>query len=1564
MQLKNTILPALWFLAFIFTANLYAAEIYVALDGSDSNPGTIEKPFRTLEAAREHIRNLKTQDKCPAEGVTVYLRGGSYPVAGTFTLTKDDSGTEASPITYCSYPGERAILTGGKKVPNSIFKPITDPAIRKRIISEKARDKTLQADLKEIGISDYGQLQQAGFPRVEVPAPLELICNDRFMTLARWPNEETLRLGDIIEPGAAPRYKIESDKKPCFTYDYDRPEYWKQADNIWLYGIFNRTWAPDFNKVESIDTEKKQITLANAHHYGLKKYTPSWKWDWYYVMNLLEEIDQPGEWYLDRENGILYFWPPDDINSLDLQVTMLTAEYMVSLKNTSWVTFRDLTLEAGRENAISVNGGSNNLIDNCTLRNMGGCGADINGSGVFMGNASQVGTDKGGSNNGIKSCQIYGMGTLGVKLGGGDRKTLRPGGNFAVNNKIHHCGRRIQTYTPGVRLSGVANRVAQNEIHDMPQFGITFSGNEHIIELNNIHHVIQRFSDAGAIYTASNPSNRGTVIRHNFIHNIGLNNQACGVYIDYTNCGNTIEGNVFHGMPHHFGAVVINGGNDNIVRNNIFIDCENVLYASNFLNGWGKNEYDSYYNIWKNGLAEINYDQPPYSERYPKLINFFEEDHLNHDRNYFENNLIYNCKDIYNIKYDWEINKSNNFETAEDPGFVDAENMNFALKDDSVVYEKIPGFEKIPFEKIGIKKAAAEEKPVVYIVPNSHATIIGWLTDFNSERNYVLNNYLDHLDYLKRNPGYALAFSEVPNLMTMMRYEPKRLSEMKKFIVGGKVELVNAFFLEPTINLSGGEALVRMGLEGLRWQKEVMGFEPRFSWMIDVTGVHRQMPQIVSGLGLDGLVFARNNMADKNIFRWQSPDGSETLGLCIDLYCPYAWREFFKSEGPLSDEQLSKMIDETRQRIEHNPKNAPVLMPISGGDYGRAPVYEKQLEALMDKWPGAAPDIELRFGTASDFLAHLKRNIIEGKVELSVLSKDSAYSYDAFWISNPTAKKLFRQCEHELQSVEIISAIASLKSDFEYPSEDLYHAWLQLMLNMDRNALWGAGAGVAFQSPVSWDVQDRAESIRSISGEKIAQSLKKLTGKGEHLVIFNPLNWSRKDPIQLKLPANIRGKDFICESADNNLVLCQPELPAAGIKSFAVINEPVKKPARTADIPGNIKTSHYSIDIDPVHGRLLSVKLISTGREILKGPANEIIIETPKNPMNTGDLMVPRKLRKVLANSSDFIPEITVTKGEISTRINMVSEFYKNSTIKRTITLYRDYPRIDFDTELIDIPDNSLQVTAAFPLAEKIKTAKRGIPFGFSEWDPANPDPPLPYYQTYWDHQRFGYSEAIYPAVRWSAYEFEDGAGLAILDRGITGREIDNQAALLFLHNTNENYRGHPNPWLSGKGSNKFSYSIVAYRDWREVNIPRMAWEFNQPPLVAIQAGKTETASFLETSDNLILHSMRRESDFVEIRLAESMDRKGSAEVQVNLPHSRALITNMTGRVKEQLNADKRTYHFDVKPQEVITLRLAVNSEVPDIEPLKCWAPLIPRSKRTAFEKRVELKGHPPQNPN
>ena len=256
-------------------------------------------------------------------------------------------------------------------------------------------------------------------------------------------------------------------------------------------------------------------------------------------------------------------------------------------------------------------------------------------------------------------------------------------------------------------------------------------------------------------------------------------------------------------------------------------------------------------------------------------------------------------------------------------------------------------------------RADAPAPAEVFIVPNFHPASCGWLTDFSTERNYCANSYFDHLDRVRDDPNYAFALSECNTMIAMLKFHPDRVAELKQRIREGRVELVNAFFLEPTINLSGGEALVKTGVEGLRWQEKVFGVRPRFAWTIDVTGVHEQMAQITSGLGLDAMVYTRDNPTGKTMHWLEGPDGSRCLAISPGHYSD--WGQVFRTPVPLDRAVLTKLLDDATARLARTPAGAPVLALGGHGDYSLAPACQDYPSAFLSQMKKIAPQTKMHF---------------------------------------------------------------------------------------------------------------------------------------------------------------------------------------------------------------------------------------------------------------------------------------------------------------------------------------------------------------------------------------------------------------------------------------------------------------------------------------------------------------------------------------------------------------------------------------------------------------------------
>jgi len=636
----------------------------------------------SLEAARDAIREMKAKGEFPEEGVTVLVQGGEYERASSFRIQGDASGTETGRVLFMAEPGHEVRLRGGLRIPSEAWVPVTDEKVLSRMDPE-ARRKVVQVDLDALGVSEIPvyPVRYRG-----VPAVPELFFNDQRLTVARWPNEGWAHIEKIIESGSNPREGDTSNRPGTFQYAGNRPEKWNLEAGVWLQGYWCFDWYEETIRVGSLDKETRQITLMEPHHYSVRQGNPSprrWR-----AWNLLEELDQPGEYYMDPEARRLYLWPPESLTEALIILSTLH-EPIVVLEQTEHVTLRGIIVECGLSDGVKISGGKGNHIQACTVRNTRQLGVHVDG----------------GVRHVIEACDIHDTGTGGITLSGGDRPTLTPGDHEAINNHIWRFSCHQLSYANALLIQGVRHRAAHNLIHDAPHQAVGIHGNDHIFEYNEVYHVCMAADDCGAYYKGRNPSCRGNMVRYNFWHNIGspMGHGNAAIYFDDGDGGDTVFGNVFFrcGDPGKgsFGTVFSHGGHDLKAENNLFIECKRALGSSPWNDKRWKDMIDG--ELWQTRLLEeVDITRPPYTTRYPDLIGFMDPQPGQPRASHAKNNVFVMCAEIKSGN--WQVPEIENFITQEDPGFMDPSKGDFRLRKDSQVFQRLPEFEAIPLDKMGL----------------------------------------------------------------------------------------------------------------------------------------------------------------------------------------------------------------------------------------------------------------------------------------------------------------------------------------------------------------------------------------------------------------------------------------------------------------------------------------------------------------------------------------------------------------------------------------------------------------------------------------------------------------------------------------------------------------------------------------------------------------------------------------------------------------------------------------------------------------------------------------------
>ena len=404
--------------------------LYVSADGSDTNVGTIDKPLASIIGARDKIREVKKSGNMPEGGAVVYFREGTYSIKETVNFAKEDSGTQDARITYRNYPGEIVDFVGAASLSWDDFSPVTDEKILNKLVDKEAREHLYSVNLKKLGFTDLqppvwpgpysydGNLMKHLTAKYGITKPKndtsELIINGKTMTIARYPNEGFMTITEVIEPGWDPGSLMTTeaqimpdDTEPIEVVVADkRIQNWVGVEGAIMAGTFCYTWASQATEMGSINVKENAIKAKYPIWY--KAITGQN----FYVFNLIEEIDMPGEYYIDVNSGILYIYEPaepvEEVAYTTLNDTMFTFD-------ADYVTFKNLNMKYTKKAAFIFT----NESEGCEL-----IGSEIAYAGYY--------NYLMGKNNTILDCYVHDNG-YGIELAGGDRATLTRSNNLLEN---------------------------------------------------------------------------------------------------------------------------------------------------------------------------------------------------------------------------------------------------------------------------------------------------------------------------------------------------------------------------------------------------------------------------------------------------------------------------------------------------------------------------------------------------------------------------------------------------------------------------------------------------------------------------------------------------------------------------------------------------------------------------------------------------------------------------------------------------------------------------------------------------------------------------------------------------------------------------------------------------------------------------------------------------------------------------------------------------------------------------------------------------------------------------
>ncbi len=651
----------------------------------------------TLERAVELAESADGTDE-------ICMRGGVYYISDTINMSY--SGEWYSPLRISAYKGEEVVINGGFGIKLSDM-TAADTSFTDRIIDKPAEGKILQYDLRSAGVTDLGEISRRGHLISEEKEPqAELSLGGSVQKLAGWPNEGYTGLISPA-PGSdeyGTRTKTGIANGCSFAVDYDRPSLWGRQDEAWLAGTLGPNYEFDYYPVSRFDSGERRVYLREGAlvEYYTKPY--------YRFENVPEELDAPGEYYIDRESGMLYYYPPEDTSpdaALTLTMPIRSAEdgsvrSMFRLEGCSNIVFEGLTLRGGRGSAVTGRYNSGISFIDCDIDSFGE-------NGIRMDYSDRIT---------VRNCRIHDVGQDGVLFSNcGGYADLTPNFNMVCNNEIYNFARLERSYKAGINFGYrcVGATAARNHVHDGPHAGMIFYGVNNDIYGNEFNDLVTEFSDMDAVYinNSNYPWERGNKIHGNYFHDIGRSSMngihqinVRAVRTDNKGCGLNIYGNLFYRIGdggsgtsanNGIGAVTAEGTRNRII-NNLFVDCTEAYYNTQKYREIEPAEDGTMYSDSDmiNGVAvselkkQMSVYLPVYGTAFPELYDFFCEHPNASKTNEFKNNMVINIAvplSSYNGVQNAEgyrgapelTDASGNYVSDKDPGFKSYSDGNFEL---------------------------------------------------------------------------------------------------------------------------------------------------------------------------------------------------------------------------------------------------------------------------------------------------------------------------------------------------------------------------------------------------------------------------------------------------------------------------------------------------------------------------------------------------------------------------------------------------------------------------------------------------------------------------------------------------------------------------------------------------------------------------------------------------------------------------------------------------------------------------------------------------------------------
>ena len=804
-------------------------------------------------------------------------------------------------------------------------------------------------------------------------------------------------------------------------------------------------------------------------------------------------------------------------------------------------------------------------------------------------------------------------------------------------------------------------------------------------------------------------------------------------------------------------------------------------------------------------------------------------------------------------------------------------------------------------EKITALSAHAKDLSL-HLIGNAHIDM-AWLWRYTETIDVTKATFRSALDNIKRYPDFKFSHGQAQSYYWIEKNDPEMFREIQRYVHEGRWEIVGGTWVEPDDNMPSGEALVRQFFYGKRYFRDKFGVIVRHGWHPDTFGHPATLPEILSGCGIETFSFFRP-WEDERMFLWEAPDGSRVIA-----HRPPEWY----NTPPGIDDTLCSVALRTKARFAVSE----AVRFFGVGDHGGGPTRREisTIEQLSDLHFYPAITMSRFDGFYSAVRAEKK--------DLPVIRGEQNSIFEGCYTSQATVKKGNRTAEALLPTSELFSAIAS-RYGRSYPSEDFRDAWRLVLFNQFHDVLCGSGIHDIYNDvALSYkEAFSKAQSALNGALSRIAATIRTRYRDTQALplVLFNPLNWSRTEPVEVALQyqglksspliLDERGDTIPCQTVSTwrdsvRFIFVPKDVPSVGYRTYWLGMRKPPKQNPIPDIPNIVlENEFFTVEIDRPSGSISGIHDKTTGRELIRpgALANQFQIQEDDTGMSAWTIGLKGAPKPITRPAS-----ITILENGTVRKVIRVEYRYENSAFSQDIILTAGVPRIDFRVSA-DWHHRRRILKIAFPLALRSAKATFEVPYGSIEREQTG---------------------AEYVSQKWADIS-EEGYGVSLLNDSKYGLDVrDNVIRLTALRSSTD-----PDP-AADEGHHEFAYALYPHQGgWQEAGTARRGFEFNTPMTVILSdqhdGPEAPVRSFIDLdSPNIILTAFKKADDdnSLILRCYEVFGRPAKATLRCWQTIERAATTDLMEWSDQDLSPRARrgrALDFEIKPHEIKTFRLVL----------------------------------------